>query len=155
MKELIQSKKFILVASLTGILVLMLLSFALGLKVGMKKGLFSCNWGENYQRNFMPPMPDDRRGFFPDFSDRGLRNGHGIFGIVIAVNDNNIIVKDREDRENTVNVSSQTDILSRADKLSLKDIKIGDRLIIIGRPGDQGAVNADFIRIFFSEENNQ
>ena len=147
MKELLKSKKFTAVFVLLGVVILILVSFSLGLRVGFKKAMFSCEWGREYRDNFMPPRPNGPMGMKADFEDRGLRNGHGISGEVISLGDNSLIIKDKNNQENTVNVTDRTIVMSRMNKISWQEIKTGDNLVVVGRPNN-GVVEADLIRIF-------
>jgi hypothetical protein len=64
MNEIIKSKGFKLAALAVAFILVALVSFAGGAKVGFRKALFSCRWGENYERNFMGQRPSfGRPGF--------------------------------------------------------------------------------------------
>lgn len=162
-KEIVKSKKFKIAALAVGVVIIALVSFASGVLVGFKKARFSYKFGENYERNFiggpftgpmgmMGPRP---RGMMPDFEGRGFRNAHGIAGDIISVADNKIIIKDREGQENTISVDDKTLIKRGQDTVSLNDLKNGERIVVMGRPGDNGTINADLIRVFdISAANN-
>ena len=90
----------------------------------------------------------------PDFDGRGFRNAHGIAGTIISVADNKIILKDRDGQENTISVSDKTLIKRGQDTISINDLKNDDRIVVMGRPGDSGMIDADLIRVFSVNENN-
>lgn len=145
-------------AIVIGILLVALVSFSAGLAVGFHKARFSYAFGENYERNFVGgkfPDRDDRismmRGGMmnsPDFEGRGFRNAHGISGEILSITDANIIIKGRDNAENTIAISEQTLIKSGPDSLSVNDLKTGLKVVVIGKPNDTGTINADFIRVF-------
>lgn len=157
-QELLKSKKFKIAALAVGVFILMLVSFAGGVATGLHKARFSYEFGKNYERNFVGgPFPgpmgeimDGRgpRGMMPDFEGRGFRNGHGISGTIISVANNQIVIKDRDGQENTVSVSDKTLIKRGQDTISINDLKNDEQIVVIGRPGDNGTVSADLIRVF-------
>lgn len=150
--KLFQSKSFKVGLIVLGALIVLLLVFKAGVFVGYKKAQFSYRWGENYHRNFAGP----RRGFFEDFrrgfSDRGdFINAHGTFGSVIKVDGNIIVVKDKDDVEKTIVVADNATIRKGRESIKVSDIKVGDKIVIIGSPNEQGQIEAKFIRVFSEE----
>jgi hypothetical protein len=167
METIIKSRWFKIAAGVTGVLVLMLASFASGVSVGIHKARFSENFGKNYERNFMGAgrgqgLPGQGMmngqgsrggmmgGLVDKFEGKGLRNAHGLAGVVMSITDNNIVVKDRDNKENTVTVNDQTLIKNGREDWKIADLKTGDQLVIMGTPGDNGVVNATLIRVFVS-----
>ncbi len=154
MNELIKSKGFKIAFLVAAFILVVLISFAAGAKIGFRKALFSCNWGKNYERNFMGPRPSfGKPGFFGgmmrDFEGRDFRNSHGLSGTIISITDNKIIIKDRDNKENTVEVTDKTIIHRRHfSDLKLKDLKIDDRIVVIGKPDESGIIEAILIRVF-------
>lgn len=142
-----KSKILIVSAIALGIIILMLGSFAGGVKIGSHKAKFSCDWGKNYERNFMEPK-NGRAGFLRGFEGRDFRNAHGLSGTIISIADNNIIVKDKDNKENTVAVTDKTIIKNGRDDVSLSDLKQDDQIVVMGSPDENGVVNASLIRIF-------
>jgi len=152
-----------------GGLIIILGTFAAGISVGLHKARYSYQWGANYERNFMgvPPRgmmgsggPMGPGGFgggpggmMGNFEGRDFRNGHGMAGAVVSVNGNAIVVKDRNNNENTVNVSDKTIIKSGSNDLKITDLKADEHIVVMGTPGDNGVVNADLIRVFDNNSN--
>ena len=127
-----------------GIALLVMLIFRAGMFVGMEKARFSYRWGENYHRNFggpgMGPMgPMGRGEFF---------GGHGAVGPIIRINKNNIVIRDRENVEKVIAIGKDTRIFSGRDKISKKDLKVDEPVVVIGEPGKKGEVDAKVIRVF-------
>lgn len=166
MKELIKSKTFIIAAMVLGIIVVALVSFAVGVTVGFGKAKFSYRFGENYERNFIGPRPDmmgpgpGPMGMIKDklenLEGRGFRSGHGVAGTIISISDNSVVVKDRDNKENTISVDDKTIINRGRDTIKIGDLKNDDEIVVIGKPGDDGVINADLIRVFSENiSNNQ
>lgn len=151
-------KVLISVSAAIGLLLIISISFSGGVFVGFHKAKFSCDWGKNYERNFMGPRPgmkNDRPGpggfmgpMMREFEGRDFRNPHGIAGTIISISDGSLIVKDKDNRENTVAVTDKTIIKSGSADLKLNDLKVDDKIVVIGRPGDGGVINASLIRVF-------
>ncbi|MFA6193290.1 MAG: hypothetical protein WC726_00300 [Parcubacteria group bacterium] len=157
------SKKIKIAIVVVGFFLIVFVSFAGGVAVGLKKARFSYKFGENYERNFVggpPPGPmgmmDGRgpMGMMRDFEGRGFRNAHGIAGTVISVADNKIVLKDRDGQENTISVSDKTLIKRGQDTIGPNDLKNDEQIVVMGRPGDNGTINADLIRVMDNNGNN-
>lgn len=165
-KDLAQSKYFRAIAVTAGVLVVALLSFASGVAVGIHKAKFSYAWGQNYERNFVGGprgmmSGDQNRGMMGRFglderSDgRNFRNAHGIAGKVLSVSgDFNLIITDKENNENTVSVTDSTILKRNGVDIKYVDIVKGDNAVVIGKPGDNGVITADFIRFFGTDTTN-
>ena len=163
-QEIMKSKKFQIAIIALGFFLVAFVSFAGGVVVGLKKARFSYKFGENYERNFIGGLPagglmgmmrpgSGPRGMTGDFEGRGFRNAHGIAGDIISIADNKIVLKDRNGQENTISVGEKTLIKRGQDTISINDLKNDDRIVVMGKPGDDGTVSADLIRIFSANEN--
>lgn len=141
-------------AIVVGSVVVALVIFAAGVSVGTHKARFSGKFAENYERNFMGPErglmgPMGGPGMFMrEFEGRGFRNAHGIVGEIISISDNKIVIKDPEDQENTITVDDGTIIKRGRDSIKITDLKNDEKIAVMGKPGDDGAVKADLIRVF-------
>ncbi len=168
-KEIIQLKYFKLVSITVGVLIVALSGFAAGIAVGIHKAKFSYAWGENYERNFVGNrggvMGDNRgekigngQGSMMErsgFDGRDFRNAHGVAGKVLSVSDTSLIISDRSNKENTVTVTEKTILKRNGEDVKLSDIAKDDTVVVIGAPGENGVVNADFIRVFKQGNTNQ
>jgi hypothetical protein len=154
MQGIVKSKKLMTVMVIIGFFLIILASFSIGVTVGLRKARFSYDFGENYERNFIGPRPMDPRGpmgmmpFNPDFEGKGFRNGHGVAGTIISISDGSIVIKDRGDKENTITISDKTVINRGRDTIKIGDMKNDEEVVVIGKPEDNGAINADLIRVF-------
>jgi hypothetical protein len=166
MQEILQSRKFKIAISLIGFFLIILIIFAVGVNVGLHKAKFSCKFGENYERNFMGNH-SQRNGWmnagpigmmkekFNDLEGRGFRNAHGIAGTIISITDNNLVIKDKDNKENTIAVSEKTIIKLGRDDVKISDLKNEQQVVVMGNPGDSGVINADLIRVFNNNISNQ
>jgi hypothetical protein len=157
-EECKKPKIFKTAAIAAGSITLALLIFGAGVSVGIHKARFSYRFGENYERNFMGPRPEgpmgEPMGFFRDMDGRDFRNGHGIAGSIVSISDNNIVIKDPQNKETSVSVTDKTVIKDRRNDVKITDLKQDEKIVVIGKPGDNGVINADLIRIFDNNPNN-
>jgi hypothetical protein len=166
MQEILQSRKFKIAAGLIVTLLVILIIFAAGVSVGLHKAKFSCKFGENYERNFMGNH-SQRNGWinagpigmmkekFNDLEGRGFRNAHGIAGTIISITDNNLVIKDKDNKENSVAITDKTIIKFGRDDVKISDLKNDQQAVVMGNPGDNGVINADLIRVFNNNISNQ
>lgn len=160
MQEILKSRSFKIAAVIIGSVAIALVIFTAGVNVGFHKAKFSFKFGENYERNFMGPYPGmDKpmnlngpmgmmREKVRDFEGSDFRNPHGISGTIISISENSLIIKDKDNKENTVSVDDETVIKLGRDTIKIGDLKNDKEVVIIGRPGDDGVINADLIRVF-------
>lgn len=128
------------------ILCVILLSFSmfqLGINIGSNRGRFACNWAKNYQNNFGGPQ----RGF-GIMPEKPFIDGHGIFGEIIKIDNSDIIINDRNNIEKVIKITNDTSINNFESKAKITDLKVGDRIMVIGDPNNQGQIDAKLIRIF-------
>jgi len=128
--------------------ILLLLVFGAGVKVGTLKARYSYKWAENYHKNFAGP----KGGFFGDlkrgFKDRDFIGAHGVSGSIIKIDGSTFIVNGGDNVEKTILVSEKTTITSRRETIKASDLKVDDRVVIIGSPNEQGQIEAKLIRLF-------
>lgn len=162
MIEIMQSKKVKIVAVIVGLVAISVASMAVGVAVGLHKAKFSYRWGENYERNFigkpvgghgMMFSGPERNEWGERMGMRGMhggafRNPHGIAGSILSLSENLMVVKDGNNQENTISISDSTLIKFGGETISKSDLKEGDRIVVLGKPGDDGVVKAALIRIF-------
>ena len=129
--------------------VVLVLVFGAGVKVGTLKARYSYRWADNYHKNFAGP----RGGFLGDwqrFPAGDFIGGHGAFGEIIEIKYNGFVIKGRENVEKVVITSEDTAITKGRE--TIKDgLKVGDRVVIIGTPNDEGQIEAKLIRVFDGE----
>lgn len=127
-----------------GIAILVLGIFKLGMVAGYHKARFSTQFGDNFNRNFVDPRGE---GFFKDFSDRrGPPGGHGAVGKIVSIALPLIVVAGPDNIEKTIVISDSTEIHKYRDDITTTDLKVGDFIVVLGTPNDDGQVEAKLIR---------
>lgn len=158
LKQIAESKYFKVAAVVCGVLLVSLVSFAGGVKVGSHQALFSARFGENYERNFLggPDRSDERGNFgMPKMNkmmdravDKGMRNAHGVAGEILSISDAVLVIKDRDNQENTVRINESTIINRGKETVELSTLTVGEKVVVVGKPQDDGVVAAHLIRVF-------
>lgn len=138
------------VISLVGLAVIVLI-FGTGMVVGGMKAKFSYRWAESYHKNFAGP----RGGFFGDWRKMppmpgDFIEGHGAFGEIIELKDNGFVIKGRGDVEKIVIITEDT-IIKRGMETVRDNLEVGNRVVIIGSPNEEGQIEAKLIRVFNGE----
>ena len=137
------------IVGLVGFIAIILI-FSVGMKVGTLKAKYSYSWAENYHKNFAGP----RGGFLGDwrgFPAGDFIGGHGAFGEIIELSGNGFVIKGRGDVEKIIITSEET-VIKVGSKIVEDGLKVGDRVVIIGSPNEEGQIEAKLIRIFDKEK---
>ena len=151
-KDVFKSKPFKISMTIVISLMLSLLVFELGVNVGFQKANFSYKWRDNYNNNItrrnnncMEP-PFNERNFGPE--ERGFVNSNGSAGEIIKINeDYSLIIKDIDNTEKNVVIDNNTTIREFKNEIKKEDLKIGQKVVVIGEPNDSGKIEAKLIRI--------
>jgi hypothetical protein len=156
LKEFFNSKVFKQAMLAAAVLAVLFFIFSAGVFVGLEKAKFSYGWGENYFRNFAGERGPENGPFGgrDPFWDKNYLNPHGIFGEIIKIDQDSLVISDFHNVEIPVYVQVDTAIRNNQNNLKISDLKIGDKIIIIGSPDDQGGVKAKLIRIQEELKNN-
>ncbi len=144
MNNFFQSAAFKAIFAIVAIVTVLIATLVVGMFIGYKKMEFSYSWAENYNRNFAGP----KGGFFRDLRGQDYLNPHGVFGSILKIDNNILIVKGSTQVEKTIVVSDKTDIEEGSEEISLVDLEVDDRIAVIGEPNQQGQVDAKLIRVF-------
>ncbi len=144
LQNLFQSKKFKWLIGIIGSLIILLLVFQLGMFVGFRKAGFSYRWGDNYHRAFGGP----KGGFLDDFQGRDFINGHGTAGTIAKIESSSLIIKDQGSVEKIINIANDTSIKQGMADKKLSDLKVDDRVVVIGSPKNDGSIDAKIVRVF-------
>lgn len=124
-------------------LIVVLFIFKVGMVVGSRKADFSSRWGEKYHQNFAGP----RGGFFNDLGREDFIEANGVFGQVIKIDGQTLVVKGRDNVERIVLVKEDTAIMRFREKIKPSDLKNDDYVVVIGEPNDNGQIEAKLIRV--------
>jgi|SRR3989338_5265048 len=128
-----------------GVAILVLGIFKLGMVAGYHKARFSARFGDNFSRNFVDPRGE---GFFKDFSDRkGPLGGHGAVGEIVSIALPLIIVSGPDNIEKIIVVSVDTEVHEFRNEITADNLKVGNFIVVLGNPNDNGQVEAKLIRI--------
>jgi len=132
-----------------GIFVIVIFIFGFGMFVGGIKARFSYNWAESYHENFAGP----REGFFGNWQRMPPLPGdfiesHGTFGEIIKMNNSDFVIKGQAEMEKIVLIKDDTVIEKGRTKITKNDLKVGDQVVVIGSPNNQGQIEAKLIRLF-------
>lgn len=144
-KDYIQSQSFkgVLIGILIAIIALVI--FQSGVAVGVRKASFAHRFGDNFERNFRDP-----RG---EFMQRGLPGGmntpggHGAVGKIVSISLPLVVVAGPDNLEKTVVIGSDTEIREFRDSITIDKLEVGDFIIVLGAPNDEGQVDAKLIRL--------
>lgn len=118
--------------------------FFVGETVGYKKAAFSYRWSETYQRNFVDArkkMPHALRG-------RQWMNPHGAYGRIVALELPRMTVVGADEPEKIVRITDGAIIRKFRASISDGDLRVGDNVVAIGVPDNNGELEAKLIRVF-------
>jgi hypothetical protein len=121
--------------------------FRLGEFVGEDKAQFSSHWGEHYQDNFFGPRRSLPGNLPLPVPEPPFLGAHGVTGPILSVSGNSVVIQGR-DAEQVVLVGEDTVIWRLRDRGQFADLTVGERIAVIGKPDDQGRIEAAMIRIF-------
>ncbi|MGC9599228.1 MAG: hypothetical protein ABSE18_02470 [Minisyncoccia bacterium] len=139
MKDLLQSSKTRTILWILGAAIVVLLVFGAGVLVGYHGAFYVGRFGENYYRNFFGEFPPGR-----------MVNGHGVAGEVIDVASSTLSVRDADGDESSVVIMPATVIRESDQTVALSDVRVGNGVVVIGAPNENGQIEAQFVRIFAS-----
>jgi len=133
--------------------VIVMLIFGAGMFVGGMKAKFSYRWAESYHKNFAGP----KEGFFGDWRNPppfpgDFIEGHGTFGEIIKVNDSDFVIKGRNNIEKLILIKEDTVIEKGRATIKKDELEVGNSVVVIGSPNEQGQIEAKLIRVFNGEE---
>jgi hypothetical protein len=139
--------KWVIIA--IGSFVIVVFIFGFGMFVGGIKARFSYRWAESYHENFAGP----KGGFFGNWQRMPPLPGdfvqsHGTFGEIIKINNSDFVIKGQAEMEKIVLIKDDTVIEKGRTKITRDDLKIGDQVVVIGSPNEQGQIEAKLVRLF-------
>ena len=144
-KNIHRSKTFKTILVVGGSVIVILAVFVLGVDVGVHKASFSYRVGEHYDSLFgrndgsiVPP---------PIYADT-IPGGHEAAGKIVSVELPVFVVVGPDNIEKKIDVVDGTVVTKLRAAASSSDIKIGDSAVVIGMPGTDSDIDAQFIRIF-------
>jgi hypothetical protein len=126
------------------------LIFGAGMFIGGMKARFSYRWAESYHKNFAGPQV----GFFGDWRKTlpppsgDFIESHGTFGEIIEINESDFVVKGRNDVEKIIIIAEATIIQRGRDTIKKEELKVGNYVVVVGSPNEDGQIEAKLIRVF-------
>jgi hypothetical protein len=144
MSNFLESKVVRTILWILGGVIILVVGFGLGITVGYDRAGFASGFDQNYYRNFYGAAPGGSVGLVsPPMSVAT----HGVVGTVIDLGTSTISVENQQGNEQSVAVSSGTDIRNGNGNIMIGDVAVGDQIAVIGEPNSDGQVDARFIRI--------
>ncbi|MFA9262080.1 MAG: hypothetical protein ACEQSB_01835 [Undibacterium sp.] len=148
-KHASRRRVLISVTVVLGILLLAASFFALGFSAGIHKARFSYRFGENYERNFVNSKEHGMRDrMLREMDGKPFRSGHGVAGEILSVTDRTIALRGPDGQENSIQVTDGTVYNKGKDRVDLEALTVGDRIVVLGTPSEDGVVIANLIRVF-------
>lgn len=126
-----------------GIIILVLGILRAGISIGEHRARFAGQFGDNFERNFLGPRGSMMGGYF----DEMMPGGHGVIGEIISINLPQMIVSGPDNLEKTVLVATSTVIRQFQENIKSSDLKIGNFVVVLGNPDNNGQVEAKLIRV--------
>jgi uncharacterized membrane protein len=146
MSNFLESKVVRTILWILGGLIVVVVVFGLGISVGYDRAGFASGFDQNYDRNFYGASPGGSVGLVAPPMPMPAAI-HGVVGTVIDLGSSTISVENQQGNEQSVAVSSNTDIRNGNGSIVIGNISIGDQIAVIGEPNSVGQVDARFIRI--------
>jgi len=142
--EFLESKAFRITVIVIACLIVLSVVFRVGVSVGYRRAIFSYQWGENYHRNFGGP----RGGFIQGFlGDKSLLESHGVFGQIVSIDNQTLVIKGGDHTEKIVTTSTDTEIMRLREQIKISDLKTNNSIVVIGEPNSKGQIEAKIIRV--------
>lgn len=126
-----------------GILIIALFVFWSGMMVGFRKAGFNYQLGQNYHELFEGP---DRR-LSRDFRGRNFMDANSAVGSVIKVDTSTLVIKGDDGMEKSILISDKTSIRRFQDAILPSDIKVDEKVVVLGAPSTTGQIEARLIRV--------
>jgi hypothetical protein len=140
------SKIFKIIIVLLFQLILLLGAFSLGLNVGQHKAKYTYAWVKNYPNNF--PLPSGKNFVIPPPPESGQYfNAHGVDGTILSLKETSAVIKDDNGTEKTILIQPQTFIKHNFETFTIKNLKIGQQILVLGEANESGQIQAKFIRV--------
>ena len=124
-----------------GIVLIAILIFHAGAVAGSRRHSQG-KGGSGYSFRLAPGFSEMRmpRGFIQD--------GHGAVGIVENATDSSLTVRMRDGSTSTVLLNQKTAVRNQSGDASSSAIAVGQFIIVLGQPRDDGVISAGLIRVF-------
>jgi len=151
-KNIHHSKTFKIILATGGAIIILLVTFLFGILVGFHKASFSYRVGEHYDSLF---SRNDGNAILPPIDTDAIPGGHEAAGKIISVELPVFMVVGPDNIEKKIDIVNGTVITKLRAAASSSNIIVGDSAVIIGMPGTDSDIDAQFIRIFPATSSSQ
>ena len=140
----LKMKSLIIISwSILGFIILLLV-FKAGMSVGFKKANFSIQWGQHYNQNFAGP----RGNFFMNtFGPDKYTESNGAFGQILKINTDSLVMTGVGNVEKIILLKDDTIIRTERKEIKSNELQVGNNIVVIGEPNENGQIEAKLIRI--------
>jgi hypothetical protein len=122
-----------------------MVAFSLGLSIGERKIRHTNAWCQNYGALFQPrPSLIPGRPFMHEL----LPPAHGVFGTILSVSQNQLVIQGKDGIEQNVEVTSSTRIRVDRNEGTFIDLQPQSTVSVLGAPNAGGQIEAHLIRVF-------
>ena len=126
-------------------LIIVLTAFQAGIFIGYQKAQFSNRLGDRYYKQ---TFEGDRRGGpMMGFFNEDLPGSNGAVGKIVHINEASVVVATPDNVEKTVLINEDTLIRKFREEVSIKNLKVGDQIIVLGPANDKAEIEARLIRL--------
>lgn len=126
-----------------GLLIVFLFVFWSGMMVGFRKAGFNYQLGQNYHELFEGP----ERRLSRDVKGRNFMNANSAVGSVIKIDTSTLIIKGDDGMEKSILISDKTLVRRFQDTILPSDIKVDEKVVVLGAPSSTGQIEARLIRV--------
>ena len=130
-----------------GVAVLVLIIFQAGMVAGYHKARFGARFGDNFERNFVGPKGGNFGNRLPG---PGMPGGHGAVGEIVSIFLPQIVVVGPDNLEKIVLIGTSTMVREFRNEVTADKLKVGDFVVILGNPNEEGQIDAKLIRLMSS-----
>ncbi len=142
-RNLFQSRMSVAGMILLGVLLVAVGIFRIAEFVRYRSVSFSSRWTGYGHRVFV-----SSGGLLGSLPGHGMIRGHSALGSVARIDGSSVAIKTRDGGEKIITVSLATVIRRSNQVIALADLRLGDRIAVVGSPEISGAIDAKFIRVF-------
>lgn len=123
-------------------LIFLVVAFWLGMAIGERRARHFAVWCDGYRHAFVQPGRDRL-----PLPSPGLPNPHGVFGRVVSLSGQTIVIEGNDDIEQSVLMTSSTAIRSGDQNVLVTDIHPDAQVSVFGMPNGAGQIEARLVRI--------
>lgn len=134
------SPRFVPILVGIGCVIIAVFIFEAGVAVGFHKAAYTGHWEENYDRNFGTAV-------FMGVPGAGMPNPHGANGRIIDLALPTFVIAGGSGPERIIVTNDDTIVRDGNKSLAPTDLSIGEYVVVLGSPTDDGTVDATLIRI--------